>query len=142
MAATAVGYAAEKAHLWHSFELRTVDWRFQHRADQPVPSDVVVVALDKPSIRELAAHFHRPVPGPKDDLGLPRRVHATVINFLHDAHAKAIGYDILFAGRSDSRRDDRALLGALKRAHPVALPVLNARVVPRPPVNGRVVNDY
>jgi adenylate cyclase len=93
-----------------SAELRTVDWRFEVRGTQPPPDDVVMVLIDATTFRELQ------VPWPLD-----RRMHAKVIDWLDDAGAMAIAYDVQFTEPSHSdgweaTAEDRALFAAVRRS--------------------------
>ena len=79
---------------------------------RPTPDDIVVVAIDTPS---LAA------------VGLwpwPRAVHAELIRRLAAGRPKAIGYDVLFVEPDRDPAADAALAGAVRAAGNVVLPVL------------------
>lgn len=84
-------------------ELQTVDARFSVRGEQPVPDDVVFVAIDEDSITELG--------------GWPfsRRDHADLIDGLLADGAKVIAFDVEFSQPSKPA-DDLALRQAARRA--------------------------
>ena len=89
-----------------------LDWLFTLRGPRTPPSDVVVVAVDKPSA---------------DTLGLsvepdkwPRRLHAQLIDRLVEAGASVIVLDIFFAEARDAG-DDAALATAIRKAGNVVL---------------------
>jgi len=89
-----------------------LDWLFTLRGPRTPPSDVVVVAVDKPSA---------------DTLGLsvepdkwPRRLHAQLIDRLVEAGASVIALDIFFAEPRDAG-DDAALATAIGKAGNVIL---------------------
>ncbi|MBJ7518117.1 MAG: adenylate/guanylate cyclase domain-containing protein [Solirubrobacteraceae bacterium] len=85
-------------------ELQTVDARFSVRGEQPVPDDVVFVAIDERSIAELGGW-----PFPRGD-------HAELIDTLVADGAKVVALDVEFSQPSDSPADDRALREAARRA--------------------------
>ena len=62
---------------------------------------------------------------------LPRSIHASVIDRLHDAGARVIAYDLRFQG-STIPREDRALVRAVSRARPVVLASFDPRGEPIP----------
>ena len=89
-----------------------LDWLFTLRGPRTPPSDVVVVAVDKPSA---------------DTLGLsvepdkwPRRLHAHLIDRLVEAGASVIVLDIFFA-EARNAGDDAALATAIRKAGNVVL---------------------
>ena len=85
-------------------ELGTVDARFAVRGEQPVPDDVVFVAIDERSITELGGW-----PFPRGD-------HADLIDALLADDAKVVALDVEFSQPSDSPADDLALRRAARRA--------------------------
>jgi adenylate cyclase len=99
---------AREAELLQPLELSSIDARFQVRGGHEPRPGIALVALDG---RTLSALGMRPP--------LPRRIHARVIDRLHAAGAGLIAYDFQFVGRSDRRADDRALVAAIRRAHPL-----------------------
>jgi len=91
-------------------DYRLMEWRFQ-LAERTASQDIVVVAIDQRSLREL------------DVWPWPRRYHAELIERLDDAGAALIAIDIDFSSRS-SPEHDRILADALTAADgKVALPV-------------------
>jgi adenylate cyclase len=106
--AVLIGLGARAADVLEPLELDTVDARFAIRGDHPARPGIVVVALDGRTLSELGL---RPP--------LPRSVHARVMDRLRQAHAKLIAYDIQFIGPAKPAADDRALLAAIRRAHPL-----------------------
>jgi adenylate cyclase len=89
-----------------------LDWLFTLRGPRTPPSDVVVVAVDKPSA---------------DSLGLsvepdkwPRRLHAQLIDRLVEAGASVIALDIFFEHARDDA-GDAALAMAIRKAGNVIL---------------------
>ena len=75
-----------------NIELQTYDLRVEATARQTAPArDVVLVAIDNDSIRRMEPFVGR--------WPWPRLVHANAIDFLAEAGAKVIAYDILFAER-------------------------------------------
>ena len=111
VAAVAIGAAlgANAAGVLHDAELKSVDIRFQIRGEQTPRQDVVLVAVDNKTLSVL----NRQPP-------YPRSVHARMIDFLHHARARVIGYDIQFVGTTTPDQDG-ALIAAVKRARPMVL---------------------
>jgi adenylate cyclase len=101
--------ALNAAGVLHDAELKSIDVRFQIRGSQAPRRDVVLVAVDPKSLSVL----NRQPP-------YPRSFHARVIDFLHRAGARVIGYDIQFIGTTMPAQDD-ALIRSVKRARPVVL---------------------
>lgn len=95
-------------------ELSTVDARFAIRGDQPIPDDVVFVAIDERSILELGGW-----PFPRGD-------HAEVVDVLDEAGAKVIAFDVEFSQPSDEE-NDAALRAAIRRAGRVVLATTTIR---------------
>jgi adenylate cyclase len=75
-------------------ELKGLDLLFLLRGPLPPPSEVVVVAIDEPSFAEISKQWP-----------WPRSVHARLIDQLKKAGAKVIGFDVLFAERSQPAED-------------------------------------
>ena len=92
------------------FEHATVKARFAQRGDQPTAKDVVIVALDEDSIRDLKVVAP---PG-------PRTLHASLLKRLRAAKPRVIAYDIRFYRRR-SEREDGPLKLAISRTQHVVL---------------------
>ena len=100
-----------RATDWLSaMELDTVDARFSVRGDHPAPRDMIIVAFDDRSLRELRLQ----------PATIPRTLHARVLDRLRSAGPALIAYDWRFIGRRGPR-EDRALIEAISRARPVLL---------------------
>ena len=93
LAASAVAAGLSLTGFAGTVELKTYDWRVrQTTADhRTAPSPVTVVAIDDESLRRMEPLVGR--------WPWPRLVHATVIDFLSAAGARAVVYDVLFAER-------------------------------------------
>lgn len=78
---------------------------------RPAPEDIVIVAIDEQSLRELGGW-------PWD-----RLVHARLIEILHQAGAKTIGFDVIFSEPS-TMQADLALATAIKQHQRTILPVV------------------
>jgi adenylate cyclase len=111
VAAVAIGSAlgANALGILHAAELKSMDLRFQIRGEQRPRQDVVLVAVDNKTLSVL----NRQPP-------YPRSVHARMIDFLHRAGARVIGYDIQFVGTTTPDQDN-ALIAAVRRARPMVL---------------------
>jgi len=91
----------------------------------PAPADVVIVAIDDPSIAQLGRW------------PWPRAVHAALLDRLRAAGARAIALDILFTEPdANSPAGDAALAAALTRGPPAVLPLL-----PDLPGNGQPARE-
>ena len=101
-------------------ELKTYDWRMRLTADpSSARRDIVMVAIDEPSVRQLDPLVGR--------WPWPRLVHAALLDYLARAPAKVIVYDVIFAERDrrsfkvgdepwTGEESDRALAEATARA--------------------------
>ncbi len=79
----------------------------------PAPTDVVIVAIDDPSIAQLGRW------------PWPRAVHAALLDRLREAGARAVALDILFTEpESSSGAGDLALATAMRRGPQTVLPLL------------------
>ncbi len=85
---------------------------FSARGPRDAPDDVVVVSIDKQSAHELGL--------PNEPHRWPRRLHAQLVDRLHDAGARAIGFDVMFK-QPQTTEDDDALADAIARAGNVLL---------------------
>jgi CHASE2 domain-containing sensor protein len=104
--AASAGLAVHATHLLNWLERDTVDARFSLRAEQPPPSDVVLVGIDNNSLGVLPRY------------PFSRRLDARVLENLHVAGARLVVYDISF-DRPTSEGADEALYEAARRAAPV-----------------------
>lgn len=104
LVAVAAGAVVAVTDVLERAELATVDARFAIRGDQPVPGDVVFVAIDERSLAELGGW-----PFPRGD-------HADVIDELLARGARVVAFDVQFSQPSDSPADDAALRRAARRA--------------------------
>ncbi|MEA2412063.1 MAG: adenylate cyclase [Thermoleophilaceae bacterium] len=108
LVAVLLALGARAGDVLQPLELNTVDARFTIRGHHDPRAGIAVVALDGRTLSELGL---RPP--------LPRLLHARVIDRLRAAHAKLIAYDIQFIGPARPAAQDRALIAAIRRAHPV-----------------------
>ena len=125
-AAAALSWAAARTELLSNLENRTYDARVAVEAE-PVraESPIVIVEINDSSIKALA-----PVVG---RWPWPRLVHASVIDFLKQAGARVIAYDVLFGEAEDystriingreirGDESDRALVTSVQNAGNVIL---------------------
>ncbi|MCL6639065.1 MAG: adenylate/guanylate cyclase domain-containing protein [Firmicutes bacterium] len=94
------------AGLWERPELVVYDTWFKLRGPRPAPAEVVVVAMDDRSIRELGI------------LPWPRRIHARLIESLKEA--RVIGFDVTF-DTPGTPEDNTRLAAAMKEHGKVVL---------------------
>lgn len=90
-------------------ELKGLDLLFTLHQHQQPSEQIVIVAIDEPSMAEI-----------KQQWPWPRSLHAQLIRKLHKAGAKVIGFDILFAEPSQSEQDQE-LADAMREANNVIL---------------------
>ncbi len=90
-------------------ENMALDAAYALRTSRARPPELLVVAVDEPSFQEIG------LPWP-----WPRRLHATLLARLHEAGARLVVLDMVFAEPSDPV-DDAALADALGRGGPVVL---------------------
>jgi len=92
--------------LVQDLEFRVSDQWTKLRGKQPTPPNVVVVALDEPSYRELKVSFDKP---------WPRALHAKLLEKLQEFGVKRVAFDVLFTGASSDPEADRALAEAFSK---------------------------
>lgn len=90
-------------------ELKGLDLLFALRGLSSPPSQIVIVAIDEPSMAEIQRQWP-----------WPRGMHAHLIQQINKAGAKVIGFDVLFAEPSNPE-EDLALESALRSAGNVVL---------------------
>lgn len=110
----AVGFYFLAVHLgfFRKLDLRAYDQflRLRNRIASPtVPLDIVVVAIDEASMKEIG------IPWP-----WPRGLHGELVSKLTDAGASIIAFDVLFLDPTNDG-DDLAFAAAMKRAGNVVL---------------------
>jgi len=103
-------------HVLDGYELDTLDWRFRIRPQIPVTDRVIFVEISDDTIAQLGR------------FPLDRSYHATLIEALSEAGAKAIVFDIFF---SEEHPQDDQLEMAINRAGNVYLPYVLA-MEPKP----------
>jgi adenylate cyclase len=111
--------------LVETIELKTYDWRMRQTVKPAAARrDIVLVAIDEYSIRSLEPHFGR--------WPWPRLVHASLVDYLSRAPAKAIVYDVIFSERDrkafkvgeesyTGEESDQAFAESVKRAGNVVM---------------------
>ncbi len=104
---TATGVALYAAHGLRSLDFASVDMRFDVRGARDAPDEVVVVAIDDPTINS-----------PGREYPFDRKLHAKVIRNLDKAGAAAIAYDVQFTQPSPRPASDNALIEAVRSAAP------------------------
>ena len=90
-------------------ELKGLDLLFALRGVLPAPNQIVIVAIDEPSMAEIQRQWP-----------WPRGIHAHLVQQLNKAGAKVIGFDVLFAEPSEPE-EDAALENALRSAGNIVL---------------------
>ena len=82
------------------YEYAIHDTLIRMRGPVKAPQDVMVLALDEESFRQLELPLDRP---------LPRKYHGEILERLASLGAKRVVFDIVFAGQSASPEGDQAL---------------------------------
>lgn len=101
--------------LTDSFELRTVDFRFELRGVRPAPDNVLIIDIDEAGLTAMG------------QWPWPRATHGELIRRLKALGAREIVYDVLFADVSRyGAGDDQAFSDALRDTGNVFLPVHTA----------------
>jgi adenylate cyclase len=90
-------------HALQRLDLGSVDMRFDVRGARPAPDNVVIVAIDDPTLND-----------PKFTYPFTRRLHAKVVRALKQAGAAVIAYDVQFSQRSGDDAADNALIYAVR----------------------------
>ena len=89
-----------------------LSWLFNTRGPRVAPTEMVIVSIDKESARELNL--------PNEPHKWPRSIHAQLVDRLHAAGARVIGFDIMF--KDVQRPDTDAVFErAIQRAGNVVL---------------------
>jgi adenylate cyclase len=104
-----LGVAAYATDRLQTFDLNTVDTRFEIRGTQSRPDDIVVVKIDDTTFNQLDLQWP-----------FPRSVHARLIDRLREGGAKVIAYDVQFT-EPTVPKEDNALVRAVERADGVVL---------------------
>ena len=99
--------------LWRLDQvLYDVSWKF---APAHVPDDIVIVAIDETSLTKFGRW------------PWPRHLHTQMIQRLHEAGAKVIGFDVLFVEPEDAATDN-ALASAIALSDRTVLPIATQAV--------------
>src|ERR1700761_8000568 len=105
--ATAFGILGYGASLLQSLEGSTINTRFTVRGTQPVPKNLMVVAIDPKSFQDLNKQFP-----------FPRKIDGKAISTISAQHPAAIAVDVQLSEPSSlGQADDIALLSAVNDAH-------------------------
>jgi adenylate cyclase len=105
--ATAFGVLGYGASLLQSLEGSTINTRFTVRGKQPVPKNLMVVAIDAKTFQDLNRQFP-----------FPRAVDGRAISTIAAQHPAAIAVDVQVSEKSTlGQNDDVALLSAINDAH-------------------------
>ena len=86
-------------------ELKSLDLLFLLRGRLSPPPEIVIIAIDEPSFAEISRQWP-----------WPRSIHARLIEHLNKGGARVIGFDVLFAERSEDPAEDQALERAIRKA--------------------------
>lgn len=90
--------------VYESIDFSVADqWKRLSGKSSP-PSNVVVIAIDEPSYRELGVGFDKP---------WPRALHAKLLRRLKELGVKSVAFDVLFTGPGTDPAVDKELAEAL-----------------------------
>ena len=107
---TLIFLSFQKLGIIRTLEYLWKDSLFIVKGSETASHNIVVVAIDEPSFREIGLQWP-----------WPRRLHAKLISSLNQAGAKAIAFDILFVEPSKNPSDDNILANILKKYNNVVL---------------------
>lgn len=93
----------------HRIELLIYDWHAHALPSIPPDDRLVLVGMDDESLNHL--------PLPRPAYPLPRTIHARVVQELHEAGAKVIGFDVMFT--APIPEEDAIFGNAMEAAQPV-----------------------
>jgi adenylate cyclase len=110
VAAVALTLALRGVGALDGLERSSVDARFMVRGQRPPRKDIVIVALDGASVRDLG--LRPPI--------APRPIHTQLLRRLAAAKPRLVAYDFQFFNASTPARD-RPLAAAVSSARPVVL---------------------
>jgi adenylate cyclase len=100
----ALGLGLMATDALRRLDLASVDMRFDVRGAQPTPDNIVIVAIDDPTVNENKGGYVYP---------FNRKHHARVIRQLTKAGAAVIAYDVQFTTPSNAAADN-ALIYAVR----------------------------
>ncbi len=84
-----IAWLSNQTRFFQTLELKTLDFRFRLLGDQGVASsDIVLIEIDDPSIKNLEPEVGR-WPWPRD-------VHAVFLEYMREAKARLVVFDLLF----------------------------------------------
>src|SRR5262245_29601099 len=106
--AVAIALLSATLALWIAWRvpglgMSASDWLMRRRGPLPVPDDIVIVAIDEPSLKRVGPFPWR------------RSYMAPALDYLKTAQPKAIRFDVLYIEET-TKADDAALASAVKRA--------------------------
>ncbi|EKD69577.1 MAG: diguanylate cyclase with GAF sensor [uncultured bacterium] len=96
-------------NYFEPLEVKTQDFRFKRNINQSVSKDVVLVTINEDDEKNYG-------PWP-----FKRSVHARLVDYLKDAGAAVIGFDIIFSLNSEDASDDETFTRAIRSAGNVIL---------------------
>jgi len=92
-----LGFVALSLPQLEILELKSYDSMMSiARGPLPSPDELIIVAIDETSLAEFQSFFNWP---------WPRAIHGELINSLNRAGARAIGFDVVFAGETEEEED-------------------------------------
>ena len=110
------------ANFFEKLEAISMDFRFQFRQNPPLSKDLVVVGISKECIDHIGGY------------PISRNIYAKVIDYIHNAGAKSIAFDIFFDLPSTEKSADLTLSKSIKSASSITLPIFSAQKVETLPV--------
>lgn len=97
------------ANVFEYLEVKTHDWRFSSNLKQQISNNVILISITDRDINNFG-------PWP-----FKRSTHARMVDYLKDAGAAVIGFDIIFSLRSSNFFDDEYFIKSMKEAGNVVL---------------------
>ena len=110
------------ANFFEKLEAISMDFRFQFRQNPPLSKDLVVVGISKECIDHIGGY------------PISRNIYAKVIDYISNAGAKSIAFDIFFDLPSTEKSADSNLAASIESSSLVTLPIFSAQKVETLPV--------
>ncbi len=96
-------------NYFEPLEVKTQDYRFKRNINQRVSDNVILINITNEDVENYG-------PWP-----FKRSVHAKIVDFLKEAGAAVIGFDIIFSAKSEYASDDEAFAASMRSAGNVVL---------------------
>ncbi|MCD6459439.1 CHASE2 domain-containing protein, partial [bacterium] len=110
------------ANFFEKLEAISMDFRFEFRQNPPLSKDLVVVGISKKCIDNIGGY------------PISRNIYAQIINYISQAGAKSIAFDIFFDLPSTEKDADMNLAKSIESSSRITLPIFSAQKVESLPI--------